>query len=250
MRRMIGLAALLLAGQSTAQSAAAPGAPLRPGEIALHIVARGEVTTRADRITLSVSVNGGGRTLPEARASADAGVARLTAALISVGVDRASIVAPVGTRLSFDDPIERSAAMVQALADGNISGGRVAQRTTATTLRVTVPDRATLDRAMQVMAAQEGVSSPTPKPMLRDEAAARHAAVAAAMARARHDADDYAEPLGLKVTRITAVANSTGLVDGGEVFTRIVNEFQDKTAEPDAVTTRATAAVDFVLAPR
>ncbi len=245
-RILVGLTALLLAGHVNAQTAAALVAPLHSGEVALHIAARGEVTTRADRISVAVTVTGRGPTVPEARAAADAAAARLTTALTAVGVDRAAITqTSAGSKPGSSNPFNAVAAMM-----GGGDGGHPAARTAVTTMQVAVPDRAMLDRVTQVVAAHDDASAATPKPMLRDEAAAYRGAVSVAVTKARQDADDYAAALGLKVIRVAAVSNSGGLADGIEVFTTIVAQFQDKGSTPDTVTTAATATVDFVLGPR
>ncbi len=243
-RILVGLTALLLAGRVEAQSAATVGAPLRPGEVALHIVARGETTSRADRITLSVSVNGRGPTLAEARTAADAGVARLISALAAAGVDRAAITTS-GNRIGIASPL----VMFEPAAP-NEGGSHPAPRRATTTLQVIVSDRATLDRATQVIAAQDSASAATPTPTLRDDAPARRTAVAAALDHARRTADDYAAPLGLRVARVAAVSNGAGIADGVEELTEAFSQLQGRDKAPDTVTTRATAVVDFVLAPR
>lgn len=130
------------------------------------------------------------------------------------------------------------------------STNRVPSQSESIALQVTVSDGAGFDRVMQVLGTQDQAQVGMPAPSLRDDTAARRAAVLAATRRAQADASDYAAALGVQVVRITAASNAAGLTDGFETIAQSFRDGQDKTQAPDVVVTRATAVVDFVLASR
>ena len=242
MKWLIGSMAIIAVGQAGAR---AQGPGLRSGEVPLHIVARGETTSRADRIVVPVTVTGRGSTVAEARASAEATAAQVQAALVAAGVDRAAItVQPSGGgRVSMFDPMRLAATMA-----GN-TAGHVPSHTDTVSMQVTATDRVGLDRVTRALANQEQAQAGTPVASLRDEATARRAAVAAAVARARQDADDYAAALGMRVVRVTSASNAAGLTDGIEAVAQSFRDLENRDRAPDTVVTRATSVVDYALAP-
>jgi uncharacterized protein YggE len=230
---------LVMAAPAVAQM---PGTPLRPGELALHIVARGEVSSRADRVSLPVTVTGRGPTAAAARDAVQAGVAQVTAALVAAGIGRSSITAqpPAADRMaSF-------AALVGPAASAT-GPARAPSRSETIAMQVIITDPAAMDRVMQALAGQEQAQAGTPVPGLADEAAARRAAAKDAVGQARRDADDYAAALGMRVVRVIAASNAAGLGDGLESLVQQFRDLDAKGKASDKVITRATAVVDFAV---
>ena len=243
MRNVIGVVLVIAAAPTAAQ---VPAAAIAPGETALHIVAHGETETRADRIELPVTVSGRGPTAAAARSEAEANAAKLVTALVAAGIDRAAITRlPAAARATpFIPPV---------IVAPSVQGGPVTPRTPVVTqtasIRLVLPNGGALERARQVVAGQEQAQTGTAIPSLVDDASARRAAAKDALGHARREADDYAAPLGLRVIRVVAVSNAAGIGDGLDVLAQQFRDLGDRNKPTDTVVTRATAAVDYALAP-
>lgn len=237
---MISVVLLIAAAPAAAQ---VPVAAVAPGETALHIVAHGETETRADRIELPVTVSGRGPTAASARAEAEANATTLVSALIAAGIDRTAITrSPAAVRVvPFIPPV--------IVAPGVPAAPRTPVVTQTALVRLVLPNGGVLERARQVVAGQEQAQAGTAAPSLVDDAAARRAAAKDALAHARREADDYAAALGLHIVRVVAVSNAAGIGDGLDVLVQQFRDLGDRNKAPDTIVTRATAAVDYAMAP-
>lgn len=85
--------------------------------------------------------------------------------------------------------------------------------------------------------------------MLRDDASARASAIAAAVARARREADSYAATLGLKVTHMLGVANTER--DPTPDLAALTDALAERTGgSTGEVVTTARVTIDDAMAPR
>ena len=229
----------LLATSTAAGAQSGRGAA---SEVTLQIVARGVVTSAADKVTVSVGIPGKGTTAAAASAAADAKLASVTRALAAVGVAGDAItVQPTGGGLL---------GMMSGIGDMTTVdvGDGTPEKSTVRTVQIRLPDVAKLQQVRDVLAAQDIAGIGAPELALTDDRAARAAAITDAVTKARGEADTYASAVGLRVLRITRVSNqSPQLFDMNQldVLKRMTN-----LGGARDVTTDATVAIDFVMGPR
>jgi uncharacterized protein YggE len=229
---------------ATAQTATAEG------EVLAQVSARGTVRSKPDLATFRVTVIGQAVTYAAARTAADTIATNLTSKLVSLGLTRAAVRAlPNGGagRMGFigneaygdeDSAAAASAAMSSAL-----------QRRGATTvLEVQVADMAKLGPVRALLEQQEGTTTGAPVLSLRDESAARRAAIASGVAKAREDADAYAAALGMRFVRIARVYDQTAPAGQTQDFAQMISLMNS--GRDDQVVTEVRVGMDVVLAPR
>jgi uncharacterized protein YggE len=233
-----------------AASAQTPGA-LTPGTVELKISAAGQSVKPADYVTVYVPISTNGDTAPAARAANSAAIATLTSALVAHGVDRDAItLLPPSGRMGFvgneaydlsDGPLVPQ-AMTATMARKKSASSIVRIRLTNITL---------FDRVREVLDQQNLATLGAPLYALDDDRAAKNAAVAEAIGKAKQDAEAYAVPLGLRVERITSVSNygdAASVVPDANFIMQMVMGTQD--VAPGSVTTRVQVWVNFVLSSR
>lgn len=248
MKRLLALALLAAATPASAQTDVVR---LAPGEIPLHIVAQGRAVNPADRLILTVPITATGTSATEARTAAARTVARVTAALTAQGVPAAAITVGAGSsQTGFagneEDGDEMPAAALAAMA---LAGASSPHRVT-TMMQVGIDHLAALPRVERALDAIDQPAAAAPTLLLRDDAAARRAAIADAVAQARQQADAYAAALGLRVVRVLAIGNrpASGAdpLAGWTLYASLLGaRGTDRTVE-----TRARVEIDYALAPR
>jgi len=257
----LALAAPVLAGDAIAQAVST--APLAANEVLLELSATGNVTTRADLVTVQIQINAQGATEEEARREAEAQVRRVTQVARGLGVAAADIDAgeisamPVMDMMAAD---MNAMVMTENSVETDVTGSSIdtnmamdsstANAAAMIEIRLRSVDRLeALTRALD----EAGVTAfPTPAYALADPAAARREARARALAAARADAEAYAAALGLRVVRVARVSERVGM----DFFSMMTNETMMRRSmnggaqtEPDIQTTMIVG-VDYVLAPR
>lgn len=249
MRRALGLGVAMLfavSGTASAADAQTIGATA-PGTVDLSISATGQSVKRADQVTIRVPITSSGATNAAAKAANSAAEAALINALVASGIDRRAITSHPGvSQFGF---VGNEAYNLGAL-EAPQAPGNMARKTAHSVLQIRLTDTALISRVEGVLNQQNQAMNSTPLYSLRDDRAARNAAIADALANARQEADAYATPLGLRVDRITSVSNygATRTSPDVESFMRMLAGTQE--GDPDMVTTRAEAWVNFVLVPQ
>lgn len=210
--------------------------------VTLRIAAEGVVRRAPDEIVLAVPVMNSGKTIEEARTAVAAKTGALAAALKAKGVPATALTLAEGRALGMM---------------GNVPFGDVVSPEEVTP-RVTVTSIATLRLAdqAQLAAAQAaldaaGLSTMVPPTLaLRDDSAARAAAGQLAIAKARKEADLYADALGMRVLRIVSVQNF-GVVEGpDETRQMMVMMARMQGDQPREVETSVRVTVEYVMGPR
>lgn len=249
MRGFVGAALLSIAPIATAAANAQATNIAAPGAIELRLSATGQSVNRADYVTIYVPISTTGETASAARSANSAAITAVTNALVSHGVDRGAVtLLPATARFGFVgneayDPDTPQAP--QGLA------AMMARKTAFSTLQIRLSDPALVGRVRDALDEQNQAMSGAPLYSLKDERAAKNAAISDALAKARQDAEAYAVPLGLRVDRITSVSNygdTTPTVPDVNFFARMMAGAQEGPA--NSVTTSAQVWVNFVLVPR
>ncbi|MBX3561819.1 MAG: SIMPL domain-containing protein [Sphingomonas sp.] len=253
--RLVGAALVAAAafGAATGSLRAQPvsAAPLAPGEVLLEMSVTGTSRVRAESARILVTVNARGASPVEARTAVEAMVQQVVGIAESAGVAAADIrparrsgpVGFVGNEAFPDD--ETQLAMIAAQAQ---QGRNFASRVLEVVIRA--PERADRVRAALEEAGVGMVSAPIYR--ADDEGAARRAARADALAKARADAEAYAASIGMRVARIVRISERMGAEGvGWTVFATMMRQAAGNEAvEGSEVETQVHLAVDFALAAR
>jgi len=254
--RICALAALALGFALPAQAA-----ELAPGEVALHIKAQGMVPPDYAELEVSLSASGGSE--EQALDDLKQREAALEKALGELGIR--------GSRIKAGKPVTRhdawaDAAAVEAAvdaADAAASCPAEAEEpaeecwtadydpidyswSASQAVTVTVDD---IGKIAEVTQAATGTDYPLirPRMMFRDEAKARREAIRIALVNARADADIYADAMGYKIVRISAVGNGDAEMGMGEFFQLIASGAPDLANNPQFTSRNARVSVDYVM---
>lgn len=232
-----------------AASPVAAQVALAPGETLLEIQAVGEATTRPDAAMISMGVISTGVTAREATDANATQMAAIVAALRKAGVEARAIqtqqinVQPRFARMNAND--YQGQAQIT---------GYVARNSVGVTLTK-------LGIASDVIAAgfAAGANSVAgPNLALRDDAAALAAARRDAIAKAKSEAEAYADGLGLKVVRVLRVSER-GHYSNQDIYvtgSRLMQSVPVPVASPPPPLSagemheQATVWVDYALVPK
>ncbi|WP_164857274.1 SIMPL domain-containing protein [Sphingomonas crocodyli] len=223
--------------------------PVAAGEVPLEIVTYGSSENTAQEATMSVCVTSRSKTASEADSAARSLAEKVRAALVAQGIPSSDLVlrqpGNVG-RMGFVgneafDPEDMPAALAQ-MQQGNATKSATAY------IDVTVRDLTKLDQIRRSLLDLNASFAAGPILKLRDEDAARRAAIADAVAKAQREADDYAAALHMRVSRIVRIKNSAP-VDAAfnmNMLQRLTSSNLSASVE-DKVTTDVRVTVEFVL---
>jgi uncharacterized protein YggE len=248
-RDLAGAALLFVAAIAPATASAQAAGAVSPGGIELHLMATGESVNHADYVTFYVPISTTGENASAARSANSAAIAALTSALVSRGVDRAAItLLPASTRFGFVGNAAYDPDIPQVPPG---SAAAMKRKSAFSTLQIRLSDPALFRRVQDALDEQNQAMIGAPSCSLKDDRAAKNAAISDALAKARQDAEAYAAPLGLRVDRITSVSNfgdANSAIPDANFLTRMMFGVPEDSA--DSVTTSAQVLVDFVLVPR
>lgn len=243
MRLVIALALAAAAAPALAQRVST--APLAAREVLLEIDAIGAVRTPADRTVLLVQLQATGANAAAARADLAAREERLVAAAVAAGVARSDIGEPRSDGLMG---LVNNEALVQA---GAGQAGPEEEQTARKSLEVAIVDRSAIERIRAALETAGGRVT-GPSYMLTDDIAARQAARARALTRARADADAYARSLGMRVGRIVRVSERATMdTASADMVQTMMRRFMGSLGGPDPdIETSIRVSVDFALLPQ
>lgn len=263
---ILGLSLALTASAPLVATAQAPVTvqPLAQGEVLVEINALGVVTTRADRATLTFSIQGSGDTDADAVRQVEGSVRNLRQELRSLGIADADIrIQPAVARatrgmtdVTDDMSFNGTVAMVEEnMADTNAMMSATSFASAAVEITIRNVDRAHEVRAVAIQ--QSGVTIlRSPAYALADDSVPRRQARAQALQKARADAEAYAVALNMRVVRVARVSERLGFDMFGMMISEpraLANLYSPAALRnnggPD-VQTMVTVGVDFVLAPQ
>lgn len=217
-----------------------PAAAQAVGDVTLQISASASVTSPADKITVTIPVSASGATMPVARGVNELTIEWLKTALVAQGVEAGAITVPPSPQDSFGPVFPRMA--------GNATGG--ANKTARATVQVELHDAAQLKRVTELLEGRN-LEASAPVYALRDDSAARAAATAEAIRKARAQADSTAAAMGYRVERMTRVSNyGQAMFDMGDFTTMAQTMFASRGGAGGTVVTQARVWIDFVMRPR
>jgi uncharacterized protein YggE len=223
-------------------------APLAAREVLLEVDAVGKVSNPADVATVTIPVSLSRPSASEARKAAAAQAERIVAALRAAGVASADMRAyePSHRRFGFagNEAMEAPGEVGAALAD-------IQPKAASRTIEVRLRDPATFDRLREAAEVAGAGNVAGPVYTLSDEAPARAAAKADAIAKARQQADAYARTLNMRVGRILRVSErGSPNVFSVQQMQGWMQEMMGKSGPDDGrVETTVTVSVDFALVP-
>lgn len=212
----------------------------------LHIMASGMIKSRADRLLIRIPIEEKAQNAKDARAAAQAKIDRLQAALSSIGIASTSVIIRLVNNFGFlgneangDEP---------AIAALHLASPSI-ERTASSLVEITLADPGQVKKVNMVLDDLNLAMLGNPRPSLIDERAARNAAIADAIGKARAEAESYAAGLGLSVGRINHVSNDCG--GGSADYKMMMAGWSAMFNGNDLmVETTASACVDFVLEKR
>ena len=244
---MFAPALFLVLGLAQATAQAPATAPIvASGEIPLEVAAKGVSAMPADKASMVLNLTCSAETSAEAKKLVRDRADGLVRELVAAGVPRANISVDDFRRTGFVGNEVLVAAMNAAQANAPKP-----KRSAYLAITVTFTDFALLARVRDLLDQKDAVSLESPLYELSDSRAARRAAIADAVRKAREDADAYAASLGMRVSRLTEIrdqsAQASPFGDSAEVFEKMMRQ---QTASKDKVETDVRVAVGFVLAPR
>lgn len=239
---------LLVTAPLAAQGAASM---LASGEVLAQVAGLGQVRSRPEVARFRLTVTARADSAAAARSACDAALRDLQAKLHALGVPDAAITTlpPGSTQIGFigneaygDDDAPNPAAAAAMIAVAR-------QRKTATVgVQIELTDMARLAAVRQLLLERDDVVAQPPVLSLRDDAAARRAAVSQAVAKAREQADAYAAALGLRVARVTRVFDPAATSEQPQVWSQMITLMNGGTG--NEVMTDARVGLEAVLAPR
>jgi uncharacterized protein len=254
----LGLAALL----ALAPAASAQGPALAPGEVLLELSSFGRARTAPDRLEVEGSLYASGDTAEAARRDIDALIRRLRGQLRALGLSDADI--------SIGDPVQNpeyqsadgynTMGMLESNSFDVIEQGSGSRYSYTASLTVRTRNVALAPRIEQVLSGASVLLVDGARYTLSDPVAARRAARADAIARARAQADDYAAGLNMRVARLVRISERSGPsfmemmmggISGGDAgMAALQREMVENPDSAEGVNTIAFLGVDFALAPR
>ena len=216
------------------------------GEIMLQVAGTGETRSKPDFATLRFTVVGKGVTMDAARGAAQSRLDQLAAALASHGVPRTALRAqPATAAIGFVGNEAYGEDMPTSMLGAESAASKISTLVAQLTL-----DDVTQIAAVRTLIEQRAEGAVLQQTLcLRNDTAARRAAIAAAVAKARVDADSYASALGMRVARTVRVADRGA--SGGQSGA-MAAVLRNMTGQVDSgmVTTSVTVVQDVVLAPK
>jgi uncharacterized protein YggE len=233
-----------------AQAPAEYGAPNRSaissGEIPLEVAAKGVSVAPADKATIVLNLTCSAETSAEARKLVKDRADGLVRELVSAGVPAVDISVDGSSRIGFVG----NEAIEAAMNAGQPSAAKP-KRSAYQAITVTFTNFALLARVQELLDHKDAVTLESPLYEISDARAARRAAIADAVRKARDDADAYAASLGMRVSRLTEIRDQSSqaspLGDYSDVFEKMM---QQKTVSKGKVETDIRVAVGFTLTPR
>lgn len=244
-------AALLFAATPLVAQGASP-VPLAGGEVLAQVGGLGQVRSRPEVARFRLTLSARGDSPAAARVACDAALRDLVARLRDLGVPDAATrllppgaapIAFVGNAAYGDDDMSGPAGVValQAMAR---------QRKVATSdVQIELTDMTRLSAVRRLLLERDDVAAQPPALSLRDDTAARRAAIAQAIAKAREEAEAYSAALGLRVARITRVFDPAATTEQAMLWAgQMIAMTSGSTG--DEVVTDARVGMDVVLAPR
>jgi len=248
----MALAMLFAAAPLTAQGPNPP--PLAPGEVLAQVAGAGQVRSQPEVARFDVTLFANAANSAAARAACEASLRDLIAKLKAAGVPDSAISVPPGggmTRIGFisspaydddDDPSPATPALAMAAAR---------QRKTGSILvHIELTDMSRLAAVRKLLSEREDAVAQPATLALRDDSAARRAAVAQAVAKARQEADAYSSALGLRVARIVRVFNPAATSEQPQAWTQMIAMMNGGGGTGQEGVTEARVGMDVVLAPR
>jgi uncharacterized protein YggE len=245
-RRYIVPALLALSLPALPSHAQTASSALAPEETLLQVAATGIARSPADKITLTVSVDGRGETTAAAREAAQSKLQRLRDALAEKGIDRAATtVSPISVpRFSLNSP-------PVVTVGGNPGPTRTKPTSASANVQIVVSSIAEKDTVLAVLESQDLTSFRSPQIELRDNSKARVIAAADAIAKAKADADVYASSVGLRLGRILKVSNHGDIsIDGLDFEALSRNSRMTGDVDSGEVETRVRVWIDFAMVAR
>jgi uncharacterized protein YggE len=245
-RLVASAAALALALPAMAGAPQQPvAAALAPGEVLFEVRAHGSDSRSADRVLMSLNYFASGATPAEARAAAVALCERLRVIARGFSAEQVRIDANGALAAGFsDEPGIVSGAGAEAVENGRVGpyiGNGMMQ------LRLADARRFGALRAALEQAGAINITGPVNS--LSDDTEAHRAARLNAMARARAEAEQFAQSQSLRVARLVRVSDASSVQE--EAMRLMVNQMGGRGAAPAGqVETSVTLEVGFVLAPR
>lgn len=236
-RYLVASAALGLAAPAVAQTT------LLPGETLLQIQAVGEASAQPDQATMSIGVISTGAT---ARAATDANAAQMTAVVAAL---RSSGVEPRFIRTQQINVQPRFARSSPTDYEGQ---ARITGYVARNSVGVTINRLAIAPDVIAAAFAAGANSVNGPNLALRDDTAAVAAARRDAIAKARAEAEAYADGLGLKLGRVIRVSER-GNAASPELYGSGMSYNVSSPAPPLAsgeIRQRATVWIDYALMPK
>lgn len=246
---MIAQSLFLVLGLAQVPSQVAASSPvaIATGEIPLEVAAKGTSIFAADKATMVLNLRCNAATSAEAKKLVRERADNLSRELIAAGVPARNITIDEATaRIGF---VGNEA--IQSAMEAAQQGDAKPKRSSSLAVTVTFTDMSLLRRVQGLLDQKDAVTLESPAYELSDNRAARRAAIADAIQKARADADAYAASLGMRVARLIRVrdqdAQASPFGDYGELVQRFV---QQRSASSGKVETDVRISVEFALAPR
>jgi uncharacterized protein YggE len=225
---------------------------LAPGEVLAQVGGYAQVHSPPEIARFRLAVLAHGNSDPAARAACAAALRDLLAKLKAIGVPAAAItVLPAGneTRIGFIGNAAYGDEDEDIPAVASAAAAMTRQRKTATTgVQIELTDLSRLAAVRQLLLEDENVAAQPAALTLRDDRAARRAATAQAIVKAKEQADAYSSALGLRVVRIVRVFDPNANSEQPQVWAQMMAMMNGGTGSD--VVTDARVGLDVVLAPR
>lgn len=242
------VAAFISSTPLAAHEANAPS--LAPGEVLAQVSGSGSVRSQPEVARFRLVVSARNNDAAKAVAACDATVQNLKNKLRALGVpDRAITIMPQEmVRVGFmGNETDTSQATLGESSIAALLGAGAQGKLATVGVEIELTQMAHLAAVRKIVFELDGVDAQPPILSLLDETSARRSAVAQAVAKAKQEADAYANALGLRVVRITRVFDPE-TTPQSQLWPQMIRLMNG--GNGNEVITYARVGLEAVLAPR
>ncbi len=227
-------------------------------EVQLQIASTGFVISPADKATVLAQLTTWGETVADARVTNTVLFDKVMAAVKRAGAETSGVrIVPPTRAMGFVGNEQFDPEAFEAMAAGNPVAAIAPPKKQSITnmVEVRLPNAGLYERVRDALEKSGAKSVSGPIYTLSDDSAVRRAAKADALTRAQADAKSYADPLGLKIVRISRIAESGNVGDFASMMQNAYQQMagqQGGSREPvlGEIKTTQSISVEFVLSPR
>jgi uncharacterized protein YggE len=235
----------------------APSIAQSRDEVQLQVAATGFSITAADKVTVVARITSKGETVADARTANTLLFDKVMAAVARAGAPTNGVrIVPPTRAMGFVGNEQFDPEIFEEAMGGSPVAAMAAKPKPSITnmIEVRLPNATLYEKVRDALESSGAKSVSGPNYQLSDDGEARRAAKADALKRAQVDAKSYADPLGMKIARISRITEG-GVGDFASMMQNAYQQMANQSVgsrEPvlGEVKTVQSISVEFVLMPK